>query len=89
MHVRPRFVFLELLAEGRGGGRVGGCVCVGGGGGEVEGEGRSEVGGELAEGYSGYRDAENTAEKRYSVSLKCKPTVVLMPKTCLTRNHPS
>ena len=62
MHVRLRFVFLELLAEGRGG-RVGGCVGVGVGGGKVvEGGGRSEVGGELAEGYSGYRDAENTAE---------------------------
>ena len=87
MHVRLRFVFLELLAEGRGAQSGWMCVCVGGG--EVEGEGRSEVGGELAEGYSGYRDAENTAEKRYSVSLKCKPTVVLMPKTSLTRNHPS
>ena len=82
MHVRLRFVFLELLADG-GGGRVGGCV------GGVEGEGRSEVGGELAEGYSGYRDAKDTAEKWYSVSLKCKPTMVLMPKTSLTRNHPS
>ena len=43
-------------------------VCVGGG--EVEGEGRSEVGGELAEGYSGYRDAENRRK-----AVQCKPKV--------------